>query len=198
MDKMVITKHAMSRYAERIAGRDELIDINIYIAQNEDKIVEDINKMCEHSELIYTGKVGNRDNNPVNVYLSGTWILLTDLTETKVITLYKVEFNVGEDFNKQFIQKILDKLAEDKKVLEEKRAEINTEKSAYEQIIKDNEDMINEYRGTIKMLERNNADYREAIESMNARCVAAELAVKRDIESLVMKKEFYFAINKQK
>ena len=50
--------------------------------------------------------------------------------------------------------------------------------------------MINEYRGTIKMLERNNADYREAIESMNARCVAAELAVKRDIESLVMKKEF--------
>lgn len=190
MDKMVVTKHAMSRYAERIAGKDELIDINIYIAQNEDKIVEDINKMCEHSELIYTGKVGNRDNNPVNVYLSGTWILLTDLTETKVITLYKVEFNVGEDFNKQFIQKILDKLAEDKKILEEKRAEINTEKSAYEQIIKDNEDMINEYRGTIKMLERNNADYRDAIESMNARCVAAELAVKRDIESLVMKKEF--------
>ena len=87
MDKMVVTKHAMSRYAERIAGRDELIDINIYIAQNEDKIVEDINKMCEHSELIYTGKVGNRENNPVNVYLSGTWILLTDLTETKVIKM---------------------------------------------------------------------------------------------------------------
>ena len=71
---MAITKHAMTRYAERIAGRDELIDINIYIAQNEDKIIDDINKMCEHSELIYTGKVGNRDNNPVNVYLSGTWI----------------------------------------------------------------------------------------------------------------------------
>lgn len=52
---MAITKHAMTRYAERIAGRDELIDINIYIAQNEDKIIDDINKMCEHSELIYTG-----------------------------------------------------------------------------------------------------------------------------------------------
>lgn len=44
---MAITKHAMTRYAERIAGRDELIDINIYIAQNEDKIIDDINKMCE-------------------------------------------------------------------------------------------------------------------------------------------------------
>ncbi len=108
---MAITKHAMTRYAERIAGRDELIDINIYIAQNEDKIIDDINKMCEHSELIYTGKVGNRDNNPVNVYLSGTWIILTDLTESKVITLYKVELYVGEEFNKQFIQKNLDKLA---------------------------------------------------------------------------------------
>ena len=190
MEKLAMTKHAMTRYAERIAGRDELIDINIYIARSEEKIIEDINTMYEHSELIYTGKVGNRDNNPVNVYLSGTWIILTDLANSKVITLYKVEFNVGEEFNKQFIQKILDKLAEDKKILEEKRAEIAEEKSAYEQIIKDNEEMINEYRGTIKMLERNNADYRETIESMDSRCVAAELAVKRDIETLVMKREF--------
>lgn len=187
---MVITKHAMTRYAERIAGRDELIDINIYIAQNEDKIIDDINKMCEHSELIYTGKVGNRDNNPVNVYLSGTWIILTDLTESKVITLYKVELYVGEEFNKQFIQKNLDKLAEDKKILEAKRAEIAEEKSAYQEIIKSNEDLINEYRGTIKMLERNNADYKDAIESMDARCSKAELAVKRDIEALVMRREF--------
>ena len=177
---MAITKHAMTRYAERIAGRDELIDINIYIAQNEDKIIDDINKMCEHSELIYTGKVGNRDNNPVNVYLSGTWIILTDLTE-----LY-----VGEEFNKQFIQKNLDKLAEDKKILEAKRAEIAEEKSAYLEIIKSNEDLINEYRGTIKMLERNNTDYKDAIESMDARCSKAELAVKRDIEALVMRREF--------
>ena len=176
---MAITKHAMTRYAERIAGRDELIDINIYIAQNEDKIIDDINKMCEHSELIYTGKVGNRDNNPVNVYLSGTWIILTDLTESKVITLYKVELYVGEEFNKQF-----------KKILEAKRAEIAEEKSAYLEIIKSNEDLINEYRGTIKMLERNNTDYKDAIESMDARCSKAELAVKRDIEALVMRREF--------
>ena len=167
---MAITKHAMTRYAERIAGRDELIDINIYIAQNEDKIID--------------------DNNPVNVYLSGTWIILTDLTESKVITLYKVELYVGEEFNKQFIQKNLDKLAEDKKILEAKRAEIAEEKSAYLEIIKSNEDLINEYRGTIKMLERNNADYKDAIESMDARCSKAELAVKRDIEALVMRREF--------
>lgn len=190
MDKMSITKHAMSRYAERIAGRDELIDINIYVAQNEEKIIEDINKMCEHSDFIYSGKVGNRDNNAVNVYLSGTWVILTDLNNSKVITLYKVEFNVGEEFNKQFISRIIEKLDADKKVLEEQRGKIQEEKEAYERIVKDNEDQINEYRGIIKMLERNNADYKSVIEDLDSRCVAAELAVKKDIETLVMKREF--------
>lgn len=187
---MAITKHAMTRYAERIAGRDELIDINIYIAQNEEKIVEDINKMYEYSSFIYSGRVGNRDNNPVNVYLSGTWVILTDLNNTKVITLYKVEFNIGEDFNKQFITKTLEKLESDKKNLEEQRGKIKEEKTAYEQIVKDNDDQINEYRGIIKMLERNNADYKSVIEDLDARCASAELAVKRDIETLVMKREF--------
>lgn len=193
MDKLAITQHAMTRYAERIAGRDELIDINIYVAQNEEKITEDINKMCEHSEFIYSGMVGNRrdrSNGAVNVYLSGTWVILTDTSNTRVITLYKVEFNVGEDFNKQFIQRILEKLEEDKKVLNEQKEKIAAEKTAYENIIKDNEDMINEYRGTIKMLEKNNEDYRSVIESMSAGYEAAELAVKRDVESLVVKTTF--------
>lgn len=190
MDKLAITKHAMTRYAERIAGRDELIDINIYIARNEEKITEDINKMYERSEFIYSGRVGNKDNHPVNVYLSGTWVILTDTINTKVITLYKVEFNVGEEFNKQFISKILEKLEADRKILEEQRNQIKDEKEAYENIVADNENMINEYRGIIKMLEKNNQDYKSVIEEMDCRCAAAELAVKRDIESLVMKREF--------
>ncbi len=190
MDRMNITNHAMTRYAERIAGRDALIDINIYISQNKDKIVDDINKMCEHSEFIYSGRVGNRDNNAVNVYLSGTWVILTDLNNSKVITLYKVEFNVGEEFNKQFINKILEKLTHDKEVLEAKKAEVADEKAAYEQIIKDNKEVINEYRGIIKRLERNNDDYEDVIKGIEAQYAAAELAVKRDVEDLVMRKEF--------
>lgn len=135
--------------------------------------------------------------NVFNVLLTDSGIVnetlphdVCELFKPKVITLYKVELYVGEEFNKQFIQKNLDKLAEDKKILEAKRAEIAEEKSAYQEIIKSNEDLINEYRGTIKMLERNNADYKDAIESMDARCSKAELAVKRDIEALVMRREF--------
>lgn len=190
MEHMSITKHAMARYAERIAGRDVLIDINIYIAQNEDKIIEDINKMCQYSEFIYSGKVGNRDNNAVNVYLSGTWVILTDLNDSKVITLYKVEFNVGDDFNKQFIEKIVAKLNADKAILDEQKSKVAEERSAYEGIIKDNESTINEYRGIIKKLERSNEDYKNVIEGIDSECAAAEMAVKKDIECLVMKKDF--------
>ena len=190
LERMNITNHAMVRYAERIAGRDELIDINIYISQNKDKIVEDINKMCEYSEFIYSGRVGNRDNNAVNVYLSGTWVILTDLNNSRVITLYKVEFNIGEEFNKQFINKILEKLEYDKKILEDQKSKVAEEKAAYEKIIKDNIDIINEYRGIIKRLERNNNDYEEVIKNIESEYAVAELAVKKDVENLVMKREF--------
>lgn len=187
---MNVSNHAMTRYAERIAGRDEKIDINIYVQQNREKIVDDVNKMCNHSEFIYSGRFGNKDNTAVNVYLSGTWVILTDLNNTKVITLYKVEFNVGEDFNKQFISKILEKLAKDKEILENQKAKIANEKAAYEQIIADNNETIKEYRGIIKMLERSNADYTDVIANINAECLAAEMAVKRDVENLAMRKEF--------
>ncbi len=190
MCKISITKHAMSRYAERIAGRDELIDVNIYIARNEEKIIEDINKMYEHSEFIYSGRVGNRDNGLVNVYLSGTWVILTDTAKQKVITLYKVDFNVGEEFNKAFISKILERIENDKENLEKCRAKVKDEKIAYQSIIKENENLIAEYKGTIKMLERNNADYQSVIDNIDVQCVAAENAIKRDVEDLVMKREF--------
>ena len=57
--------------------------------------------MIEYSQHIYTGKVGQKDNNPVNVYLSGTWIILTDICNKVVITVYKI------DFNKKIIYTIL-------------------------------------------------------------------------------------------
>ena len=34
---LVITNHAAMRYAERIADRESLIDINTYVAKNKDK-----------------------------------------------------------------------------------------------------------------------------------------------------------------
>lgn len=182
---MEISNHAAMRYAERIADRDELIDINIYVQRNLEKIEDDINTMLKHSELIYRGRVGNKDRNSVDVYLSGTWIILIDAQRNKVITIYKVDFKVGEDFNKQYIQRVLDRMEVHKKELKGKQELIAEQRTNYLDIIKDNESQIAEYRATIKKLEKLNADYREIVDKMDSECEFFELAVRHDVEDLM-------------
>lgn len=182
-----ISNHAAQRYAERIADRESLSDINIYVQRNMEKIEEDINKMLTHSTFIYYGKVGGKDKNAVNVYLSGTWVILLDQTKSKVITLYKVDFNVGEEFNKQFIQLVLDRMNRHAQELEERRADISDEKENYLRIIHDNEEQISEYRAMIKRLERLNEDYKEIVTNMDTNCAVVELAIRKDVEDLIRK-----------
>lgn len=186
----LITNHAATRYAERIADKETVLDATAYVVKNKEKIENDINTMIEHSRHLYYGKVGTRDNTNVDVYLSGTWVILVDPRTSKVITLFKIDFGVGEDFNKQFVQKVLDKIEEHQKILEEKKKQVEEEKVAYINIVKDNEAQIAEYRAIIKRLENANRDYQEVIDNIDSQCAAAALAIKRDVENLVMKKEF--------
>lgn len=184
-----ITNHAAMRYAERIADQESLADINKYIQLHRAKIEEDINTMAEHSELIYTGRAGSKEKCPVNVFLSGTWILLLDISKSRVITLYKVDFHVGEEFNKQFIELMREKMDLHKAELENKRKEISEQRNTYLQIVKENEAQIAEFRSSIKNLEKLNADYKDIIETMDAECTSAELAVRQDVEALMRKYE---------
>lgn len=179
-----ISNHAALRYAERIADKD-VSDINIYVQRNLEKIEDDINTMIQRGDLIYRGKVGAKDKGSVDVYLCGTWILLIDPARNKVITLYKVDFNVGEDFNKQFIKLILDRMEVHKQELQAKKEQIATQRNDYLAIIKENEEQINEYRSAIRNLEKLNTDYKEIVETMDAECTHLELAVRKDVEDLM-------------
>jgi len=185
-----ITNHASMRYAERIADKETLLDITAYVANNKEKIENDINKMIGHSKNIYTGRVGTKDNSIVDVYLSGTWVLLVDPNKNRVITLYKIDFGVGEDFNKQFIQKILERMEEHKKSLNEKKQKVSDERNAYVDIIKENEAQIAECKTIIKKLDKVNHDYQDVIDKIDSQCYLAELTVRQDVEDLIMKKEF--------
>lgn len=182
--RVEVTNHAATRYAERIAERDNKTDINIYVQQNGDKIADDINKMLEYSTFIYSGKIGNKEKNVVNVYLSGEWVLLLDTPQSKVITLYKIDFGIGDDFNKIFIDRVLERLEQHKVILEEKENEIAEQRSVYLQIIKDNEEQIAEFKASIKKLEKLNEDYRSVIDNINAECASARLAIRNDVETL--------------
>ena len=79
---MTISAHARQRFAERIMGKSDPLDVNLYIQTHGAKIEEDIAKMIEYGELIYTGKpvADTKNNNKTNVYLKDLWVVITDNT----------------------------------------------------------------------------------------------------------------------
>lgn len=186
---MELSQHIKERYAERMAGRDTKIDIKIYVAQNEEKIERDIEKLIEHSEVIFQG-ITTPGKDPVTVRLSGTWLIITDFSDRKGITLFKIELGLDEEFNKQYVEGWYEKLKADMAVLAEQKAKVKDEINGYKQSIKENEATIAEYEAGIRRLKKANALYSEMTEILNKKVYEAEFDVRRDIEMFTKKREF--------
>lgn len=192
IENLTFTKHARERYAERIMHRDNIRDINIFVAENTEKIEKDIKNMVLYGEEIYTGKPSF--NNPKQhncIYiLNDLWIVVIDAYDDKVITLYRIDLGAGEDFDVAFKRRLLDKINEAKKIAEETRSQIEAESDQYMAIIKDNMEMIAELRKKIKNLESINEAYSSTIEAANKRKSMAEDDVKYYVATLVGRKIF--------
>ena len=186
---MELTNHIKERYAERMAGRDTTIDINTYIAQNAEKIEKDISKLLEHSEIIYTGICSN-GKEPVNVRLSGTWVIITDVSDRTAITLYKIELGLDEEFNKAYVERYLTRLNSDKKELEEAKTKVKEEVDAYKEGIKANEGLIEEYENLVRRLKNDNKYYEEIVKGKSAEYAGLEIRVRRDIDALTRRINF--------
>ena len=156
---MELTKHSKERYAERILGKVSLLDINSFIASNEEKIQKDIETMLSYGQMVFKGKpLDATDKQPVRVYLCGTWVIILDGVKDKVITLYKIDLGLGEEFNVEYVNRLTDKLNAAKADLDTVVTEAEEKKKEYQEYINENTAMINEYRGYIKNLEKLN-DY---------------------------------------
>lgn len=186
--KLNITQHCKERYAERIAGKEERGDIAVYVAQHQTKIEEDINKICEYGEVIYNGQL--KDKNYVNVILNGTWVLLTDKDMKKAITVYKIDFGLGEEFNKNFVERMLEKIgtARDRYCESLKNAE--EQKAVFSQLVDDFVAKVNEYRRMINNLEKQIAAYKELIATVDINVYESESEFRNAVMELVCKKEF--------
>lgn len=196
MSKFVITQHCKERYAERIMNKEEKSDIAVYVAQNQEKIETDINKMLEFGELIYVGFIRDRsdealrEKKEVRVYICGTWVLLTDKTDQKVITLYKIDLNIGEDFNKQYVSAKKNLIDEARHHLEEVTEEYNEYKQQYRDIIQECESKIAEYKNAIAKLNTQKQSYQTLIDTGDLNVKEASEKVRMQIMELVCKKEF--------
>lgn len=190
-----ISRHSAERYAERIMGKDENIDINRFITMNEDKIKTDINKMIQFGDLIYTGKQykskdGKNANAVVDVFLRDCWIVLADNKSKNVITLYKIDLGLDDEFNKIYISKMLERLSESKAALEETKKQVEAESNTYKEMIADAESEIKAYKSMIKNLEELCEGYKMIVDNNIVKVSKANREVAHVLNTMIGRKEF--------
>ena len=186
---LILTQHAKERYAERIMEREEKPDIMVFIAQNEEKIQRDIEKMVEFGELLYSGPTF-KDNQIVNVYLNGLWIVILSSDHKTVVTLYPVDLGISEELNKTFVEAASKKIRELNEEYEVTKKEIDNIIKDHQQLIKDNEDIINENKKIIKCLEEQNESYKSYIKSQSTKLTLALTDIRTIITKLIGKNRF--------
>lgn len=190
--KYTISNHCKQRYAERIMGKDDNIDINRFITLNEEKIQTDISKMINYGELIYTGRQTQKDGkgNVVDVFLKDNWVILVDNRSKNVITLYRIDLGLGEEFNKIYVSKMMEKLNTNKENLVNVQKQTQEESNTYKEMIDEAEATIRDYKGMIKNLEGLCEGYKAIIENNNVKVAQANKDVADVVNTLIGKKEF--------
>ena len=89
------------------------------------------------------------------------WVLVVDKNQTKLITIYKVDLGLGEEFNKQYI-------AEMTKFVENALQEIENDKTLYSDTISSTKETIEDLRKQNNLLQaqiNNNNDTIKLLES---------------------------------
>lgn len=187
-----ISNHCEQRYAERLMDKDNKNDINRFIVENREKIKTDINKLIQYGELIYSGKQSQKDGkgNVIDVYLKDLWIVLVDNKSNNVITLYKIDLGLDDEFNKMYMSKMMDKLNNSKRVLEDVRLQVQNESNMYRNLINETESQINEYKSMIKNLEGLCDGYRSIIDNNTIKVSQVNRDVTDVVNTLIGKKEF--------
>jgi len=191
LSNLKFSQHSKERYAERIMDRDSKSDVAVFIAQNEQKIKEDICKMIQYGTLLFSGKSPHEYNKqPVDIFLNGTWVIIVDIAKCNVITLYSIDLGLGNEFNQNYIGKLMEKLNTAKANYEESLIGIQTQKETYSSIIEENNKQINEYRQLINSLQKQNQAYTDVIETLEADRIIAEKDIRDTIAIMIGKKIF--------
>lgn len=190
-ENLKISQHAKERYSQRIMDRDSKSDVAVFIAQHEQKIKEDILKMIQYGEHIFSGKsVHEYNKQPVDIFLNGTWVVIVDSARMNVVTLYSIDLGLGQEFNEDYIGRLKTKLDSANEVYEQTKEDISTKRESYSAVVRENNERINEYKRIINELQKQNQGYTDIIETLDANRIEAESGVREVIATLIGKKVF--------
>jgi len=187
-----VSKHAKERYAERIMNKEDTRDVYNFVTQNEEKIIKDISKMLEYGEILYSGKQKDNKNreNIVDVYRKDCWILLVDKNTKNVITLYKVDLGCGDDFNVEYVTRMVEKIHIATDNARKAKDNVQNENNMYHDMITENNNQIAEYRTYIKNLEALNEGYKQIVDNNVVKNSIANKELAECVNNLIGKKEF--------
>lgn len=107
MSEIQFTKHVLERYVERTKGYTDPLEVKQYLVLNEETVKERILKLFESAELMYTGKL--REYNAAEIYINKNgWVFPLDKKNNKLITVYKVDLKLGEEFNREYTSRMME------------------------------------------------------------------------------------------
>ena len=105
---MNITKHCLQRYLERFKGINKQ-DFEAIFQNEKELYATELNKMIDNATMIYTGTF-NENNQITNYWIADNIIIVTDTANTKIITLYRIEFGFNRDIDKTILSNLRQQL----------------------------------------------------------------------------------------
>lgn len=144
LENIEFTEHVLERYVERTMNKTGN-EIKQFLAQNEEQVKQQILKLYQYSEPFWYGK--NKEHNYTYFRINKNgWLIVIDRNKTKLITLYKIDLGLGENFNKQYISEMM-------QFVEKENTEIENAKSKYNDEVIENNNVINELKQQNKLLQ---------------------------------------------
>lgn len=144
LENIEFTEHVLERYVERTMNKTGN-EIKQFLAQNEEQVKQQILKLYQYSEPFWYGKNKEHNYSYFRINKNG-WLIVIDKNKTKLITLYKIDLGLGENFNKQYISEMM-------QFVEKENTEIENAKSKYNDEVIENNNVINELKQQNKLLQ---------------------------------------------
>lgn len=185
---MNCTNHFLKRWVERIVGITTEREINEYISQNRDQIIEHANKTFEFAEHIYTGQVG--DNITRNYHIKDDIVFITNVTNDALITVYKVDLGFTEELNSTVRKGLIEEIRKLTEVKEDIELRVLEEIEAKEHEIGMLEDQIEILRAQIKNSQNTREFIKEEVKQMKRKSINVGLDIKKYALTLINSREY--------
>lgn len=118
-----LTKHCKTRYVERVKGITGNFAVQEYVAANNERIIQDVNKIFTYSDFLIEDQIGG-DKTTKRFYIKDDILLVLSRDESVIVTLIKVDFGFPGKTNRNIVKDLLVEINLLKEDLEESERSI--------------------------------------------------------------------------